>query len=290
MTEPDNVNTAVVEAATEYFFLHFGSKRDVSKRYILSEDTTENSILPVARSEEPPRVDDNSEQAVDAESHDEVAMDTASKVVSEQETQQRIPLELKRTTVHRSMPKSIADEVSSMILEIPNENLQEILQQLHVPPLPPPPPPISSSVSAAGRPSSQEFLVSQEVGRLGECLVYQYLKSRFAQSSSTGYRVQWLNDVEDSRAPYDLVVDPTTGSNGSLGGRIFVEVKSSRYDDNNVFQLTLWEWEFLIQQPAVPYHVYRVFSVLDKRKTRIVVLTNVRRLVETGRIQLCLSI
>lgn len=289
-TETWDVQTAIVEAATEYFFLHFGSKRDISKRFILSEDA-ENYIVPT---ESGKGIDDTVvvEPTVHDETTGDAAMDTTvepAATTSNSSVNPYIPLEMKRSVVHRRLPTSIADEAASMILEIPNDQLQEILQSLHVPPLPP----ASTSVTTAttGRPSSQEFLISQEVGRLGECLVYQYLKSRLEQTSPSkaAYRVQWLNDVEDSRAPYDLVVDPATSS-GSLSGRIFVEVKSSRYDDNNVFQLTLWEWEFLLQQPAVPYHVYRVFSVLDKRKTRIVVLTNVRRLVEMGRIQLCLSI
>lgn len=288
-TESFDGNAAIVEAATEYFFLHFGSNRDISKRFILSEDA-ENYVAPMESSK---AVDDATVEKTildENETNGEVVMETAIEPAvntSNVCVVQHIPLEMKRSIIHRRLPTSIADEAASMILEISNDQLQEILQCLHVPPLPP----ASSSVTTAtGRPSSQDLLVSQEVGRLGECLVYQYLKSRFEQTSTKStYLVQWLNDVEDSRAPYDLVVDPAKSS-GSLSGRIFVEVKSSRYDDNNVFQLTLWEWEFLVQQPAVQYHVYRVFSVLDKRKTRIVVLTNVRRLVEIGRIQLCLSI
>lgn len=294
-TETWDVHAAIVEAATEYFFLHFGSKRDISKRFILSEDA-ENYIAPMENSK---GIDDTVvvEPAVHNETTGDAAMDTSGEPAANASSNTSsvdpfIPLEMKRSIVHRRLPTSIADEAASMILEIPNDQLQEILQSLHVPPLPPASASGTTATGHVGRPSSQEFLISQEVGRLGECLVYQYLKSRLEQtspSSKATYRVQWLNDVEDSRAPYDLVVDPATSS-GSLSGRIFVEVKSSRYDDNNVFQLTLWEWEFLRQQPAVQYHVYRVFSVLDKRKTRIVVLTNVRRLVEMGRIQLCLSI
>ena len=198
-----------------------------------------------------------------------------------------------RRNMSRCLSLSMQEEASKYIYEISNEQLQSILSDLHVPPLPPPLSTTSNvSFASAQDLTPQESYVNYEIGRIGECIVFQYLRRQFETKLSPStkapmYNVCWLNAIEDSRAAYDLTVDPSS----SVGGvRIFVEVKSSRYDDNNVFQLSLWEWDFLSQEPTVQYHIYRVFSVLDKQKTRIVILTNIRRLVELGRVQICLSI
>lgn len=281
-----NGNNELLDIAGEYFFLHFGSKRDVSKRYILidnaqkqEENKEDGSIIDLVTSYD--EIKEHS-SLVEPEKEEGQRNEETKKTI-----QAHVPVEYKRY-IDRDLPTALQDEVSTMILEISNLQLREVLNNIHIPPLPPLALPSTNSVY-----SRQDISVSNQIGRLGECIVFQYLKSRFEQSLSVSgdispmYQVQWLNESEDHRAPYDLTIDP---SKSVGGGRIFVEVKSSRFDDNNVFQLSLWEWEFIAQKPAVPYHLYRVFSAQDKTKTRIVVLTNIRRLLEIGRIQLCLSI
>lgn len=278
--------------AAEYFFLHFGSKRDISKRYCLAEETISVEPSPEALvSEEINKISSiEQESSVDL---DEIskAKDSSNAIALEETCSIGIPFETKRFCSGYSLPSYLKEEADSLIWEISNHQLQEILEDIQIPPLPP-----SNTTSSFNTLSAsvqkQEIVVTQQIGRIGECIVFQYLKRRFENRVSTTtksplYQVSWLNETEDNRAAYDLTIDPSSSIGG---GRIFVEVKSSRFDENNVFQLSLWEWQFLTQLPVVNYHIYRVFSAQDRTKTRITVLTNVRRLVEMGRVQLCLNI
>jgi hypothetical protein len=98
-------------------------------------------------------------------------------------------------------------------------------------------------------------------------------------------------------------------------------VKTSRFPDLNVFELSLWEWEFANAQPRVwytsycmqlfyhlqihtyihtyiliklhiqvNYHIYRVFNASDPANCRVTILRDVPRLVRERRIKLCLAV
>jgi hypothetical protein len=140
------------------------------------------------------------------------------------------------------------------------------------------------------------------VGRWGEALVYQYLVSQHlhlhrhctsgaSAAASTGSgagagagtAVEWVNEREESRAAYDIV---TRGR----GGTTFVEVKTTRFDDLNVFEMSLWEWQFATALPRVRYHLYRVFNAGDLDKVRIVVVEDVLQMVSERRVKLCLAV
>ena len=138
-------------------------------------------------------------------------------------------------------------------------------------------------------------------------------QGRFRDSVS----VEWLNEQEESRASYDLILRErihTTQSRdrdsrcigqgeAGLGGHgnsskgsttvtttTYIEVKTTRFDELNVFELSLWEWQFATANPRVPYHIYRVFNAGDVDKVRIVVIEDVLQMVTERRVKLCLAL
>jgi hypothetical protein len=158
---------------------------------------------------------------------------------------------------------------------------------------------------------------SREAGRWGEALVYQYLLAHSARGSN----VQWLNQVEESRAAYDFIVtgpgvsaeenaiisasilhhasaDHTTerglatsaGSNVSRVRTEYIEVKTTRFADRNVFEISPNEWQFAAADRRVPYHVYRVFGAGDPGKVRLLVVRDVYSRVVEGTVKLCMAV
>ena len=77
---------------------------------------------------------------------------------------------------------------------------------------------------------------------------------------------------------------------GGSGVREFVEVKTSRYYDHNVFDLSYFEWEFLSREPPVHYRIYRVSGAAEAAGPRVSVIHDVLRAVKEGSARLCLAI
>lgn len=240
---------------------------------------------------------------------------------------------------------STLDAYKSGIYVIENWELQPILPYVSAamsaasvqqPTAPPPAPVISHtaaskevySSSIVDRNSSSGVNVkdSQAVGRWGEALVYQYL----LHASPAGSAVNWLNQVEESRACYDIILSAPTSTNlsavhasrahhncdtalgttpcgstalpsslpsfaqsSSGGGRQsteYIEVKSTRYSNRNVFEISPNEWQFAAADSRVPYHIFRVFSAGDASNVKIVVVKDVLSRITEGRVKICLAI
>jgi hypothetical protein len=56
------------------------------------------------------------------------------------------------------------------------------------------------------------------------------------------------------KASYDILV--INGTDNGYSRRNYIEVKSTRYRDNNVFEVSLQEWELATGQPRMTYSVY----------------------------------
>ena len=70
----------------------------------------------------------------------------------------------------------------------------------------------------------------------------------------------------------------------------YVEVKTTRFEDLNTFEISLWEWQFATANPKVRYHIYRVFNAGDRYKVRIVVVEDILELITARKVRLCLNI
>jgi predicted Holliday junction resolvase-like endonuclease len=100
--------------------------------------------------------------------------------------------------------------------------------------------------------------------------------------------VTWLNEVEESTSFYDVRLESPSRA-GSVSRTIFVEVKTTRSRDKNVFEMSPNEWRFA-SRPGVDYRVYRVFSAGDSRNVSLTVIKDPARLVENRAVALCLAI
>lgn len=134
-------------------------------------------------------------------------------------------------------------------------------------------------LSAAGMSSCAQYA---DVGRFGEQLVYHYLTCTLPASA----KVEWLNQDEESTAAYDLLVKHASTD--------FIEVKTSRYTNKNVFEITWNEWQFAtgvsMQSKLMNYHIYRVSGVEDSSTVQITILKDLPTLVQCGRVKLCLAV
>ena len=124
---------------------------------------------------------------------------------------------------------------------------------------------------------------THSVGRWGEALVYQYLVLKENKS-----RITWMNLEEEVRASYDITMSTPTDDNREI--TTYIEVKTTRYPYNNVFELSLWEWEFATKKPQVNYNIYRVFNAGDPKTVRIAIIEDVLRMIAEGSLKLCLAI
>ena len=125
---------------------------------------------------------------------------------------------------------------------------------------------------------------ARAVGRWGEALVYNYLLA-----TRPGWTVTWLNEREESLSFYDVKLESPVSA--ETGGRrtIFVEVKTTRSRDKNVFEMSPNEWSFA-SRPGVDYRVYRVFSAGDADNVRLTVVRDPFRSVNERAVALCLAI
>ena len=121
-----------------------------------------------------------------------------------------------------------------------------------------------------------------EIGRWGEAVVFNYLL--LTQSNAV---VEWVNETQETLASYDIIV---TSSHKGFQSSTFVEVKSTRFDDRNVFALSYQELEFMMNHPRPRYDIYRVFNAGDSEKVRISILRNVFDLIRSKEVTLCLAI
>lgn len=183
----------------------------------------------------------------------------------------------------------------SMIEVISNEQLRSFYHQFRSIYQPPPPVPVGDENTHTSSSSSSGSLY--DIGHMGERFVYHYLQHLFPQKET---HIQWLNAHEESKAGYDILLDTQKVQAGRnhLGypitkltqQSIFIEVKTTRYVENNVFALSWWEWIFAMKEPRVHYHLYRVFAINSMEHMKIVVLKDLSGLIQQGRVKLCLAI
>jgi hypothetical protein len=124
------------------------------------------------------------------------------------------------------------------------------------------------------------------VGRWGEALVYHYLMIRHPKG-----KVFWVNKDSESMACYDIKIEEPMTVNGC--DRIvttFIEVKSTRYNALNTFEISPNEWSFASGAPAVHYDIYRVYNAGDANNVRIHIVRDLLESVTDRRVRLCLAI
>ena len=112
---------------------------------------------------------------------------------------------------------------------------------------------------------------------------YQFLLA--SQPTST---VDWENEHEETKAPFDIKL---TSRSGGLSTTVFIEVKTTRSLDRNLFELSLAEFEFAANNPPVEYHIYRVYGAgAADGAVKISVVKDPIQLLREGKTKLCMAI
>ncbi|CAL1129516.1 unnamed protein product [Cladocopium goreaui] len=122
----------------------------------------------------------------------------------------------------------------------------------------------------------------EKVGRWGEQFVYHYLKQKL-ESEDAGKRVLWVNEIEETGFQYDLRIED---GNGEVDA--YVEVKTSRAKDKQLFEMSYREWTFA-QKEGGKFVIFRV-SNAGKEDVELCSITNPFRQWKEMNLGLCLTL
>lgn len=95
----------------------------------------------------------------------------------------------------------------------------------------------------------------QQVGRLGEQLIYQYLLKKYARTDA---KVVWVNKEAETGKPYDLVITKSVEKSNTVVE--YVEVKTSFSMDKLPFEMSIQELMFA-EKHGPAYAIYRLIGV-----------------------------
>ncbi|KAG0569647.1 hypothetical protein KC19_6G104700 [Ceratodon purpureus] len=116
----------------------------------------------------------------------------------------------------------------------------------------------------------------QITGRTGEEVAYQYLVKKYGDK-----HVKWVNEDGETGAPFDMTVQNESGK------QEFVEVKTTRSQDKDWFEISAREWEFA-QIHGDLYTVLRVILPSAEKSFQIIRFSNPVKLCRDRVIQLAL--
>ncbi|CAK8986870.1 Protein NO VEIN (Protein EMBRYO DEFECTIVE 2597), partial [Durusdinium trenchii] len=122
----------------------------------------------------------------------------------------------------------------------------------------------------------------EKVGRWGEEFVYNYLKQKL-ESEDTAKRVVWVNEIEETGFQYDLRIEDGDGDVDA-----YVEVKTSRAKDKQLFEMSYREWTFA-QKEGGKFVIFRV-SNAGKEDVELCSITNPFRQWKEMNLGLCLAL
>jgi len=87
----------------------------------------------------------------------------------------------------------------------------------------------------------------QLTGRLGECVVYKYLTDKYGPTS-----VNWVNENGETGSSFDMILSKKDGK------KEFIEVKATRSENKDWFEITNREWDFASKNSDC-FTIIRVF-------------------------------
>ena len=127
-----------------------------------------------------------------------------------------------------------------------------------------------------------------EVANWGERLVHSFLQQLQQQEGADVVAVKWMNETDESGAPYDFRVTMCDPQNRETVD-VFVEVKSTCTKSKAFFEISDRQYEFA-QQQQHNFHLYRVFSAGDPSQVRVIKLVNVAKLLQEKHLKLCMVV
>jgi hypothetical protein len=98
-------------------------------------------------------------------------------------------------------------------------------------------------------------------------MVYQYLQKKYS-SQRNSISIKWENENDESNLSYDILLTKNRNKH-------YIEVKSTRINNENSFQLSINQIEAILQYRQY-YHIYRVYT----EKKKLIILNNVQQCLE----------
>jgi hypothetical protein len=197
-------------------------------------------------------------------------------------------------------PNMQANTNSELIEMIDNQHIRSVLPHDHL-------------LFTPGNQINSEN-VNEDTGHWGERFAFFYLSQVFPTTTtqttdkmiSRKYSIEWINEKEETNSFYDIMVKERQFSSSNNNNNnyhqqsqglsfaeksFFLEVKTTKFDERkNVFQISWNEFQFAMKEPKVPYYIIRIYNAKDYEKIHMVILKDIRQLVEMGRIQLCIAV
>ncbi|KAI4317529.1 hypothetical protein L6164_025391 [Bauhinia variegata] len=120
-----------------------------------------------------------------------------------------------------------------------------------------------------GTPDAAQAMIT---GRLGERLAFKYFVGKIDKTA-----VKWVNEVNETGLPYDLVI-------GEKTNREFIEVKTTRSPRKDWFIISPREWQFAVDK-GESYSIAHV-ALMGNNVARITLFKNPVKLCQLGELQL----
>lgn len=125
-----------------------------------------------------------------------------------------------------------------------------------------------------------------EIGRIGENIVYDYLKRQEPQENILR-EIIWMNEDVNSTAPFDIQVTskPLDVTPGGPDDVTYIEVKSTSTEDKEYFEISIPELTFALEQRE-HLHLYRVFIAGSNQQIRILRIQNLAEHLERKNVKM----
>lgn len=114
-------------------------------------------------------------------------------------------------------------------------------------------------------------------GRIGELVAFNYFLGKFG-----GTCVRWINETHETGFPYDIAVGDEEI------GREYIEVKATKSDRKDWFNITAKEWQFAVEKGEC-YSIARV-ALQSNDMAKVTIYKNPARLCQLGQLQLAMLI
>ncbi|CAF2543502.1 unnamed protein product [Rotaria sp. Silwood2] len=126
--------------------------------------------------------------------------------------------------------------------------------------------------------SIPNFDTDGHAGRVGEQIVFQVLKREYSTA-----KVTWENEITESMSPYDICIEHENGE------KEFIEVKTTRLQNENSFFVSGQEVKFFLDHPENS-SIYRVYHADPIESSTITQINRIKDNLDTQNLKLVMTL
>ncbi|CAF3611465.1 unnamed protein product [Rotaria sp. Silwood1] len=126
--------------------------------------------------------------------------------------------------------------------------------------------------------SIPNFDTDGHAGRVGEQIVFQVLKREYPTA-----KVTWENEITESMSPYDICIEHENGE------KEFIEVKTTRLQNENSFFVSGQEVKFFLDHPENS-SIYRVYHADPIESSTITQINRIKNNLDTQHLKLVMTL